>query len=86
MGVVANGISNEEGGYGYGFGHGYGYGYGYSDGYGHEDAAGDPLESDSTQVMPATQSAVPNEPEHEAGNKPERVQAPFEGIRPRRAA
>ena len=94
VGVVANNISNEANRYGYGFGYGYGYGYsdgygdgyGYSDGYGHKDAAGDPLESDSTRVMSATQSAVPNEPGREAGNKLERVQAPFEGIRPRRAA
>ncbi|MCH7751181.1 MAG: polysaccharide biosynthesis tyrosine autokinase [Planctomycetes bacterium] len=86
VGVVANAISNEAGGYGYGFGYGYGYGYGYSDGYGHEDAAEDPLESDSTRVMAATQSAIPNEPGREAGNQLEREQAPFEGIRPRRAA
>ncbi|MCH8839732.1 MAG: polysaccharide biosynthesis tyrosine autokinase [Planctomycetes bacterium] len=84
VGVVANGISNEAGGYGYGFG--YGYGYGYSDGYGHEDVVEDPLESDSTRVTSATQSAIPNEPGREAENKLEREQAPFEGIRPRRAA
>lgn len=84
VGVVANAVSDEAGGYGYGYG--YGYGDGYSDGHDHEDASGVSLELHSPQVMVNEPSEVPTASGREIENTPERVQAPVEAIRPRRAA
>lgn len=76
IGVVANGVSNEVGGYGYGYG--YGYGDGYSDGEVHEGDTREVVRSDSMRVMPTAET------EYESTTG--RVQAPSDRIRPRRAA
>ena len=77
LGVVANGLSNDSGGYGYG------YGYGYGDGYGHD--AGEELheswESAGTD-LPLAPLSRQDAPTESPPNAPELPGS----IRPRRAA